>query len=424
MKPDQNAAFELLQKLAFVRTAGSKEEVKAAKLLQEEVLRNGVQAELEAFTIDGGICHKAELEILEPYSKKYTVTAYQCCESTGEDGLTAELIYVENLTDVNLSDVQGKIVLLNGMLRLPVFRKLLKAGAAGFVTMTGTMLDKEEETDLFTRKLRRNLRAFGNLPGVNLRVSDAFEIVAEKASKARLTVIGETVELTSHNVVATIPGREKPEEIIAFGAHYDSTEFSTGVYDNGAGSAILVELLKYFAKNPPRRTLRFLWFGSEEIGLLGSHAYVKNHEEELPRHIFMINVDVGGAVLGYNECGITGSKALTAYTDAFMKIAGFAVEVKQSIYSSDSIPFADKGIPAVNFNRNGTAGAAFIHTRNDVMQYLSAEGMGQLLDPVFAYSLALTEAVAFPEKREIPAEMREEVDKYLWKKELEEAERQ
>ncbi|MEG1027743.1 MAG: M28 family peptidase, partial [Oscillospiraceae bacterium] len=102
-----------------------------------------------------------------------------------------------------------------------------------------------------TRKIRDNLEKFGNIPAVNIRVADAFDIVLNKASKIKLTVKNNNVELTSNNIVATIKGTEYPEEIIAIGGHYDSVEFSTGVYDNGAGSVIVMELLRYFQKNPP-----------------------------------------------------------------------------------------------------------------------------------------------------------------------------
>lgn len=206
---------------------------------------------------------------------------------------------MENADDVSLSDARGKIVLVNGYMRVPLFRKLMKAGVAGIVTMEGQLRDKREETDLSTRKLRRTLRAFGNVPMVHTRVLDAIDMVRKGACKARLVLKGRTEEWTSHNVIATVLGTEKPEEIVSFGAHYDSVDFSKGVYDNGAGSVINMEVLRYFAENPPKRTLKFVWYGSEEIGLEGSWAYVKAHKEELEAHKLMINVDVGGRCWGW-----------------------------------------------------------------------------------------------------------------------------
>ena len=262
--------MELLKKIGFTRIAGSPEEEKAAQILKAECDAIGVTAIIEPFEIEQGIVEEAKLEILEPFHQEYPVTGYQCAENTPEGGITAEFAYVANATDVDLMDVRGKIVLVNGFVRLPLFRKLMKAGVAGIVSMEGELRDKRDETDLSTRKLRRTLRAFGNVPMVHTRVADAMDMVRKGACKARIVLKGRTEEWTSHNVIATVLGTERPEEIISFGAHYDSVDFSKGVYDNGAGSVINMEVLRYFKENPPKRTLKFMWYGSEEIGLEGS----------------------------------------------------------------------------------------------------------------------------------------------------------
>lgn len=62
----------------------------------------------------------------------------------------------------------------------------------------------------------------------------------------------------SRNVVAEIPGTDKPEEVLLFSAHYDSVEFSEGAWDNGSGSVTILEICRYFQENPPERTVRFV----------------------------------------------------------------------------------------------------------------------------------------------------------------------
>lgn len=287
--------------------------------------------------------------------------------------------------------------------------------------MEGQLRDKREETDLSTRKLRRTLRAFGNVPMVHTRVLDAIDMVRKGACKARLVLKGRTEEWTSHNVIATVLGTEKPEEIVSFGAHYDSVDFSKGVYDNGAGSVINMEVLRYFAENPPKRTLKFVWYGSEEIGLEGSWAYVKAHKEELEAHKLMINVDVGGPVLGVDRITATAEKALASYLEYFVKIHGFTAEVKQGIYSSDSIPFADSGVPGVNFSRDGAPGAAYIHDRFDTLSFLSADMLEKTTRIVLEFGKEMANAALVPVERKIPQNIVEDVEKYLYKKELSEA---
>ena len=414
--------MELLKKIGFTRIAGSPEEEKAAQILKAECDAIGVPAIIEPFEIEQGIVEEAKLEILEPFHQEYPVTGYQCAENTPEGGLTAEFAYVANATDVDLMDVRGKIVLVNGFVRLPLFRKLMKAGVAGIVSMEGELRDKRDETDLSTKKLRRTLRAFGNVPMVHTRVADAMDMVRKGACKARIVLKGHTEEWTSHNVIATVLGTERPEEIISFGAHYDSVDFSKGVYDNGAGSVINMEVLRYFKENPPKRTLKFMWYGSEEIGLEGSWAYVKGHKEELENHLLMINVDVGGPVLGTDRIAATAEEKLATYLEYFVKIHGFAAEVKQGIYSSDSIPFADSGIPGVNFTRFGNQGAAYIHNRFDTLDFLSDEALVKTTRIVLAFAQEMANAALLPVERKIPQNMVEEVEKYLFKKELSEVE--
>lgn len=413
--------MELLEKIGFTRIAGSPEEEKAAQILKEECDKLGVPAIIQPFEIEQGIVEEATLEILEPFQQEIPVTGYQCAQNTPEEGLEAPFLYVENADDVSLSDARGKIVLVNGYMRVPLFRKLMKAGVAGIVTMEGQLRDKREETDLSTRKLRRTLRAFGNVPMVHTRVLDAIDMVRKGACKARLVLKGRTEEWTSHNVIATVLGTEKPEEIVSFGAHYDSVDFSKGVYDNGAGSVINMEVLRYFAENPPKRTLKFVWYGSEEIGLEGSWAYVKAHKEELEAHKLMINVDVGGPVLGVDRITATAEKALASYLEYFVKIHGFTAEVKQGIYSSDSIPFADSGVPGVNFSRDGAPGAAYIHDRFDTLSFLSADMLEKTTRIVLEFGKEMANAALVPVERKIPQNIQEDVEKYLYKKELSEA---
>ena len=413
--------MELLEKIGFTRIAGSPEEEKAAQILKEECDKLGVPAIIQPFEIEQGIVEEATLEILEPFQQEIPVTGYQCAQNTPEEGLEAPFLYVENADDVSLSDARGKIVLVNGYMRVPLFRKLMKAGVAGIVTMEGQLRDKREETDLSTRKLRRTLRAFGNVPMVHTRVLDAIDMVRKGACKARLVLKGRTEEWTSHNVIATVLGTEKPEEIVSFGAHYDSVDFSKGVYDNGAGSVINMEVLRYFAENPPKRTLKFVWYGSEEIGLEGSWAYVKAHKEELEAHKLMINVDVGGPVLGVDRITATAEKELASYLEYFVKIHGFTAEVKQGIYSSDSIPFADSGVPGVNFSRDGAPGAAYIHDRFDTLSFLSADMLEKTTRIVLEFGKEMAGAALVPVERKIPQNIVEDVEKYLYKKELSEA---
>jgi carboxypeptidase Q len=83
----------------------------------------------------------------------------------------------------------------------------------------------------------------------------------------------------SFNVIAEIPGTTKPNEIVMVGGHFDSWHMGTGATDNGAGSAVAMEVMRLLKTTNLKmdRTVRMALWGGEEEGLLGSAAYVKEH---------------------------------------------------------------------------------------------------------------------------------------------------
>ena len=194
--------------------------------------------------------------------------------------------------------------------------------------------------------------------------------------------------------------------------------FSTGVYDNMSGSVIIMELLRYFAEHKPVRTLKFNWYGSEEQGLLGSKAWVAAHEDELDKHVLMINVDVAAATLGQNAAPVLATAGVAGYVDALMRELGTACDVKLDIYSSDCIPFADKGIPAINLCRFGAPGANYIHDRRDNLKnnYLDERSLDITLQQALYLARRVVNASVFPIPREISEEIKDKVDEYLFKK--------
>jgi aminopeptidase YwaD len=405
--------FELLKKIGFIRTSGSEEELKAANILLEEISSIGCKGHLEDFKTPTSKIKKSSLKIVEPYEKEYEISPYNCSISTPEGGITTDFEYIEDGLDVNLVDLKDKLVLLNMRPDPKLYKKLIEAGIAGYITMCGNAMDEEDKTDITIARMREKNTQYGKIPAFNMRMKDCFHMVKNKASKAKVELITEDIELTSQNIVVTLEGSKYPDEIISFGAHYDSVPFSTGVYDNGAGSVIIMEILRHFKKHPPLRTLKFVWYGSEEVGLGGSKAYINAHEEELKKHLLMINVDVGGSILGREEALVTAEQSLVDYIDHMAKIKGFPLKVKQDVYSSDSTAFADAGIPSVTFCRFAPSGGAFIHTRNDVIDFISAEALEKTTKITKEFSEAIVNSVVFPIEKKIPDNMRKDLDKYF-----------
>ncbi len=404
--------FELLHKLNFIRPCGTEEEKQAAGILADEAKKLCADVKIETFEVDHWTIEKAELLAC---GRTWEVTGYGLSGSTPEEGITAPFAYVQEAQEIDLVNAKGKIVMVNGRVGDKTYKRLVEAGVLGFLTFEGNVADERDKTDLDTRNLRDWALQYGKLPALNLRTMDAFEIVKAMPETVTLTLRQTEDKAISQNVIAELPGTDPRGETIVFGAHYDSVPFSHGVYDNGAGSVILMELLRFFRENAPKRNLRFCWFGSEERGLLGSKAYVAAHEEELKGIRLMINVDVAGPVLGKDIALVTAEDSLRVAVEYLSMETGFPISVKQDIYSSDSIPFADKGVPGINFARFGAPGNGNIHNRHDVIEALAPENLDATTRFLLTFCRRFVNSVVFPVPRTMPKNMVDEVNKYLKK---------
>jgi Zn-dependent M28 family amino/carboxypeptidase len=122
----------------------------------------------------------------------------------------------------------------------------------------------------------------------------AGQALAQPGTTARVrTITPET--RTDHNVIAELPGRNANNVVMA-GAHLDSVTEGPGINDNGSGSAALLETAIQMARVKPQNTLRFAWWGAEELGLIGSAAYVEElSAAELDRIALYMNYDMIGS---------------------------------------------------------------------------------------------------------------------------------
>ena len=109
----------------------------------------------------------------------------------------------------------------------------------------------------------------------------------------------------------------------------------------------------HFLKNPPKRTLRFIWCGAEEGGLFGSQAYIKRNKALLPQIRLCFNFDMCGTTLGENHISVTGGEALKHFTEQFCREVGRSSVVRVRVQSSDSAVFADHGVPAIAIRQRG-----------------------------------------------------------------------
>ena len=411
--PDGQRAYQFVADTAYVRESGTKGEHKAAEYIlkaAEQVAAMPGKAEyiqtprMEIFQCPDFQQKKAELVICQPYEKSYPVRAYLNGACTLEDGITAPFFFVGKGDDISLSQAKGAVVMVCDPVREAMIDKIKAAGILGFVTVCGTPLDKGE--DRIPQQYRRKE---SDLPGASIHYLDALEIVEKEASLCRLNIRQSEISRKSANVAVRILGTEFPEEIVTVTAHYDSVPEGPGAYDNMSGGAIVMEAFHYFAEHRPARTMEFIWFGSEEKGLVGSRNYVKSHEAEMRNHVFNLNVDLAGQLLGGNVLGVTADPSVCTELKALMEENRLGVTIKNQVWASDSNTFAWKGVPALTLNRDGFG----MHTRHDTVEYISPRGLEEGAKTLCTAAAWAANEPHFSFLREIPEEMQRELEKYF-----------
>ena len=398
--------MKIFKDTAYVRMGGSAEELRAAEYLKSKCAEFGLEATIEGFEVDMATMKTAMLIV---DGKSITCKGYL---NAGSSEVEAPFYYLRSTDSYALSQCKGKIVMIDGYLGYWMYQDLLENGAVGFVTYDGNA--NYSDRDIDQRELRSSVSKGNKIPGVNINAKDAIELIRKGASVAKIVLEQEEYKGQSHNVILDMPG--EIDEYIVLTAHYDSTSLSQGAYDNMSGSVGILAVAEYFAKKPHRYGLRFVWCGSEERGLLGAKAYCQQHEEELKKVALNINLDMIGCIMGRFIACCTTEEALTHYINYFSNELGFSVATRQEVYSSDSTPFADKGVPALSFARIAPQNTATIHNSYDTIAVMSGEQMVEDIAFITAFTERMVNAVRCPVGKTIPDNMKEKLDIYLNRK--------
>ena len=152
------------------------------------------------------------------------------------------------------------------------------------------------------------------------------------------------------------------------------------------------------------------------VGLFEENKNIANVEAELNKITLNINLDMIGTYMGHFIARVSAEDALVNYIKYLGAELGFGIAPRQGVYSSDSTPFADKGVPALSFARIAGPSQAVIHNRYDTPDVLSDDRIRT--DSIFitAFTRRMANAVKCPVKREIPEKVKNELDEYLFRK--------
>lgn len=400
------------------RFGGSDQERAAAEFIQERLRSYGIaKASREGFGCLGWTRQPVRLTVTQPVLREVECIALPFCPPGQVEAPLVNLGDGDPQTYAdNRERLRGAIAMVStatprfyhrGMHRGEKLGRALEAGAIGFIWMRGEPGGLPE-----TGSARFNRAC--EVPAISVSYETGQELIraGRQGEKVRLRIEShcQVAPTTSYNVVGELTGAAKPDEVIVVGGHYDGHDISQSANDNAAGTAVVMEAARALAphRGELRRTVRFVAFAQEEMGLIGADQYVRAHAAE--NFVFMLNLDGAGR-------GTRGALALQNWPEATsffknllreMYDGQVAVGDSPGLYS-DMYPFAAAGFPAASYTSadpvSGGAPRGWGHTYWDSVDKLNPRALqtDSILVARLVLRLATMDQVPLARKR--PADL-------------------
>jgi Zn-dependent M28 family amino/carboxypeptidase len=399
-----SAAMELITDLTTEngpRLAGSAAEKRAAEWARRRFEQLGFdKIWIETFPLEHGWIRGIEkAEVVSPSPQPLVVTALGGSVATPPEGLEAEIALFKTYAELlalPTNSLKGKIAVVTQ----PMIRGRTEAGYGALNRMRNAGPGEASRRgavgyllrSLGTDTVRRPHTGATHyaadappIPAAALTAPDAeqLERLVAKGSAVRVRMILTPRDLgpaTSQNVIAEIKGREKSDDLVLLGAHLDSWDLGTGAVDDGAGVAIVMAAGKLIHDLPqrPKRTIRVVLFGSEEIGLFGGKAYAEKHKLELNRHVILAEPDVGqGPVVAF-QTGVANpdDSSLKRIREVLAPL-GITAGDNRSRGDSDVEPMVEAGVPAATLRLDASDYFDLHHTPDDTLDKIKPERLNQ-----------------------------------------------
>ncbi len=406
------------------RFAGTPEEYQAATFIADCFKRYGLHnVKLEPYPYAGWTRgNQISLDIVEPIQRTLHAISLPYCPA---DSLTCELVSVgcgsptEYTTLGN--NAKNKIVMAHSasppdlgrwVHRKEKFERAVLAGAKAFI-----FVSEHHGVGPETGSLQNDRPA--PIPGISVSKEDGEFLERLLANHNKVNLKLHTTDIneprTSWNVVADLPGRKRDTQMVILGCHYDGHDISQGAHDPASGMVAVIEaarVLSAYAARTLNNTIRFIAFGTEEIGLTGAFRYVEAHEKELDTIRFMLNMDAAG---GASRKGIVIHqwKELQPFFKHMATQLNADIPIGQKVHSySDHFPFFLKGIPSGHMGDPETppSGRGFGHTAYDTLDKIKLENLRTASAVGARIALRCANENDFPASRRNPQAVQHIVD--------------
>ena len=396
-----NLGYEIVESLTTqvgARPGGSEAEKRARDWAVKQFKKLGLRnIQIEPFPVHHWKRISESAEITRPFPQKLEITALGGSISTPKEGIEGEVIRFESLDELiesPIKDLSGKIVFVDEWMtrtqdgsgygvavrkRGGAAREAGKRNAlAALIRSVGTHHHRFPHTGIMGYHDK-----FKKVPTAALSAPDADQLT--RALSYGKTVVRLNLQIENHgenesgNVIAEVPGKKK-DEVILLGAHLDSWDLGTGAVDDGAGVGIVMaaaNLIKKLGKKP-KRTIRVILFGSEEVGLIGAKAYVKKHEKRINEIVVAAESDFGaGKIYKLDSRFSKSSKEKRKDILKYLRHLRIMDGDNEAHPGPDLYPFKAMGVPYVDLSQNGWDYFDLHHTADDTFDKIEPENIRQ-----------------------------------------------
>jgi carboxypeptidase Q len=418
-----NQGYELVRSLTTEvgpRLAGTEAEVRARHWAVEKLQALGLQnVHVEPFQVPVWLRGVELGEIVSPFPQSLTITALGGSSSTGEQGVEAEVVVFDSLSALEQApraQVEGKIVFIDEVMvrsrdgagyGVAVQKRLTTAytseqlgAVAALIRSVGTSSHRFAHTG---QMRQAGADAEAGVPMAALAAPDADQLKRAlaygKPVTVKLVITPQRLPpASSGNVIGEIVGREVPQEIVLVGAHLDSWDLGTGAVDDGAGIGIVLGAAKLIMQQlpqGPRRTIRVVLFGAEEVGTVGAKAYAREHAAELPDHIVATESDFGSGDIWRFDSRVDEEKLLQMAAIAkVLEPLGIAPGNNTARGGPDLKYLREMGVPIVSLLQDGQDYFDFHHTADDTFDKIAPRALDQNVAAYAAFMYLVAETTA------------------------------
>ena len=405
---NDNYAWEITEGLTTEvgpRLAGTQDEARARDWAVKKLTAMGFSnVRMENFDMPVWVRGRESAEILAPFPQPMVVAALGNSGSTGPNGVTAEIVAFDSVDALKAApdeQVRGKIVFIDHAMA-PTQDGSSYGRSIAPRSQGPTMASKKGAAAIVIRSIgtdrHRNphtgAQAFSDgakpIPAGALSNPDADQLLRilkrEQPVRMKLVLESRTFAGQSGNVIAELPGRDPSLPPVLVSGHLDSWDQGTGAVDDASGVAIAAAAAKRIMDaGQPLRTIRVVWFGAEEVGLLGGFDYRAKHGKE--PHYALIESDFGADRIWKVDSKL--GPARKAEAEAIGKALaplGIVTGSFDEADGSDIGPMLTDGHPGVGLNQDGTRYFDLHHTPDDTLDKVDP---AQLRQNVAAWTTVL-----------------------------------